>query len=373
MINNKKTPTEKEILQMLRKGEIEFPPLSFRVLEQLPSENNIQGDFDAFIEATWEKDSVKFAVQCKSVTTPKAFNFTLYWLKVASLQKGIKPLLIVPFLNESQLKELEREKFNGIDLCGNGCISVPGTFSVFRSGQENRFTSSASIKNIYRKNSSMVGRSFLARPSYSTVQEVYREVNQRNLLVQKSEQTPMSLSTVSKVLNSLEEDLIIDREDKIRLLQPEKLLEKLSVNYSQPVIKKQTRLKISTENETMENFLSKKLKKTKIPIVVTGISSVTQFAMMQPGEIFSVYCRDLEKFAALFPNSKTDRFPNLEILETDDETVYFDTRGGDSLPWASPVQTYLELMTGDKRDMETAAQVKSFIEEETKREPPWIQ
>ena len=56
-----------------------------------------------------------------------------------------------------------------------------------------------------------------------------------------------------------------------------------------------------------------------------------------------------------------DRFPNLEILETDDETVYFDARKDRNFWWASPVQVYLELMSGDKRDRETAEQVKSFI------------
>jgi hypothetical protein len=29
--------------------------------------------------------------------------------------------------------------------------------------------------------------------------------------------------------------------------------------------------------------------------------------------------------------------------------------------WASPIQVYLELMTGDKRDRETAGQVKEVI------------
>jgi hypothetical protein len=59
--------------------------------------------------------------------------------------------------------------------------------------------------------------------------------------------------------------------------------------------------------------------------------------------------------------SQTDRFPNLELLETEDETVYFDARQKGDVWWASPVQVYLELMAGDKRDQETAEQVKSCI------------
>jgi predicted oxidoreductase len=61
------------------------------------------------------------------------------------------------------------------------------------------------------------------------------------------------------------------------------------------------------------------------------------------------------------PGSRTDRFPNLEIIEADDETAYFDALEDDKFLWASSVQVYLELMAGDKRDRETAEQVRSFI------------
>jgi len=44
-----------------------------------------------------------------------------------------------------------------------------------------------------------------------------------------------------------------------------------------------------------------------------------------------------------------------------DETVYFDARQEEDFRWASPVQVYLELMAGDKRDRDTAEQVKSFL------------
>jgi hypothetical protein len=42
------------------------------------------------------------------------------------------------------------------------------------------------------------------------------------------------------------------------------------------------------------------------------------------------------------------------IPGTEDETVYFDARQEKDFWWASPVQVYLELMAGDKRDQETA-------------------
>ena len=46
------------------------------------------------------------------------------------------------------------------------------------------------------------------------------------------------------------------------------------------------------------------------------------------------------------------------FTETKDNTVYFDRRPG---LVASPVQTYLELVTGDKRSQETAEQLRRPI------------
>jgi len=82
---------------------------------------------------------------------------------------------------------------------------------------------------------------------------------------------------------------------------------------------------------------------------------------MQRGDLLSVYCPRLEMLLGRLSGSQSDRFPNLELVETEDETVYFDGRQEGNFWWASPVQVYLELMAGDKRDQETAEQVKSYI------------
>jgi hypothetical protein len=270
-------------------------------------------------------------------------------------------MLIMPFLSERQLKELERVEINGIDLCGNGVVVSPGVFSVFRSGGKNRFPSSAAIKNIYRKNSSMVGRGFFVYPDFKTVQEIRATINQRNLLVNGWNKKPMSLSTVSKVLKTMVEDLIVTRAETIRLLQPDKLLEKLSENYSPPAVKERIRLKIPENNKSILKMLSKQSQQLKLPLIASGTSSVTRYTVMQRGDLLTVYCPKMEMLLNRLPGSQSDRFPNLELLETDDETVYFDARQEDGFWWASPLQVYMELMAGDKRDQETAEQLKDLI------------
>ncbi len=353
-------PTEKEIIETMKLGKLTLPPLSFRFLELQP-EIYQNRRFDALIEASWQNRRATFVVECKSISTPKAFQDGLNRLKMTPFPKKFLPMLLMPFLAEKHLLELEREGMSGMDLCGNGVVIIPGSLAVFRSGGMNRFPSSASIKNIYRLNSSMVARAFLSNPEYRTVQELCAEVNRRNLLVDQWDKPPMNLSTVSKALKSLEEDLVVGRKGSILLLQPAKLLEKLRENYSPPKITNRMRMKIPKENGTIPELLNRQARESGRPFVATGASTVGQYAVMQRGEMVSVYCPLLEGLQDQLHGNLSDRFPNLELIETQDETVFFDARTEQDFSWASPVQVYLELMAGDKRDRETAEQVKSFL------------
>jgi hypothetical protein len=95
--------------------------------------------------------------------------------------------------------------------------------------------------------------------------------------------------------------------------------------------------------------------------MASGSSSVTRYTVMQRGDLFSIYCPKVDMLIEQLPGSQSDRFPNLELLEIEDEMVYFDARQEEGFWWASPLQVYLELMAGDKRDQETAEQLKALI------------
>ena len=353
-------PTEKEILDQLTQGTLDPSPLTFRLVQTQPAMGENRR-LDALIEASWNGSSAIFAVESKPISTPKSFQAGLDRLKAATLPDGYFPMLVQPYFSEGQLRELENAGLSGIDLSGNAVVVVPGKFAIYRTGGKNRFPSSAPIKNIYRMNSSMVGRAFLSRSNYESVGEVQAEVNRRNILVSRNDRKPMSLSTVSKSLKTLEDDLIVERGALIRLVQADTLLDKLSMNYIAPKIRETVRLKIPVKNGALPEFLARQARETGVQLVATGLSSVTRYAVMQRGEMISLYCPRLEKLFERLPGSSLDRFPNVEIIETEDEAVYFDALGEDGFMWASPVQTYLELMAGDKRDRETALQVRSYI------------
>jgi hypothetical protein len=365
MEKNKKQMTESAILDELKYGRVSLPPLSFRFVESEPA---VGGRYriDALIEGRWGDTSAIFAAEIKALSTPKAFSEGVALLKAAALPKNRPPLLITPFLPEKQLQELERERVNGVDLCGNGVFNIAGRLTVLRTGGKNRFPSYAPIKNIYRKNSSMVGRVFLACPKFSSVKQTVEEIRKRDIFASTMKQPPMAFGTVSKVLSGLEQDLIIERsENTIGLLQPDTLLEKLSRNYAGLIGSVRISFKISLEGKALIDRLAVLSAKINAPVVATGVSSVSRYAVMQREEKISVYCPLGNELSLLLAPTTSSRFPNLEIIDTKNATAYFDAREENGFFWASPVQTYIELMNGDKRDQETAEQVKAFLLEKT--------
>lgn len=66
-------------------------------------------------------------------------------------------------------------------------------------------------------------------------------------------------------------------------------------------------------------------------------------------------------FLREFDFEETSRFPNVEFLETDDPTVYFDRRETRSISFISPLQAYLELSKGGKREQEAAEPLRANI------------
>lgn len=95
--------------------------------------------------------------------------------------------------------------------------------------------------------------------------------------------------------------------------------------------------------------------------VLTGLSSVERYAVMARDEVIAVYCTKLDELRTAVGGKENARFPNVELIEVEDEPVYFDPREDKGLRWASPVQCYLELTAGDKRDQETAGQVRAHL------------
>lgn len=354
-------PMAFEIEAQLRRDEIQLPPVKL-AWEKAPigAKNK---EIDGVIQIAWQKKAFGFVAVCKRLSNPKALQEAIAQVQRSAGKRDLRPLLIVPYLSERSIDELETECISGIDLCGNGIVTVPGDLLVRRTGAANRFQTEGVIKNVYRHASSIVARLFLVRPEFNSVQDALDELTRRGGKV--------SLSTVSKVCKVMENDLILERRKTVhsnqrrgtalRLLQPEKLLERLVQNYSAPTITNRLSGKlVGIDAAELPHLLRTWADKIKNQIALTGMSSVDAYAVITREAVQEFHCTDVDAVVRHLGNrfQPSDRFATIRLLETRCAEVYFDYR--DDLI-ASPTQTYLELSAGDKRDKETAKQVKDVI------------
>lgn len=351
--------SERDILKRIATGDFAFSPLEFRLL----GTEFESGDLtcDALIQASWEGFETNFATEIRRYSSERLILEAVRQATYVAKQLDALPLVIAPWLSPDQIGRLERERTSGIDLSGNGIVIVPGRILIVRTGNPNLFPDSRLVKNVYEGSSSLVARALLLKPTFSSVNEVLEEIRSRS--------GPITQSTVSKALKQLEEDVVVRRENGvIRLVQAEKLLDKLATNFKPPRVLEQIVGKVVGVPSNARGLLSSFSKKIRSHLIVTGASSVEKYATMGREPIVDFYCNtDVPSIRGA--NAEIDfdsRFPNFRVWRTEDVTPFFDPQTENGVRWASPLQCYLELMSGDKRDKETAEHVSRLILSEQK-------
>lgn len=360
-MKTRNTPTRAGMLALLREGRLTFLPLfagSGRRTGKAGEKSANRGK-EGTLRLSWGEKSFTFAVECRALSSPKVVSEAAASALKKSKPPRLNPLVLVPYLSPERLAMLEEQGVSGLDLCGNGVVIVPGEVLVYRTGAPNSFPSEGTIKNVYRRNSSVVARVFLLRPEFKSVNALWEEIGKRGGRV--------TLPTVSKVTAVLEDDLLIDRGSKsgsrtrsLRLLQPEKLIDLLAENYRRPEVTREFTGKTTLSPKELAKALASWAEESGGRVVRTGASSVSAYAVMAREDVQAFYGTDIEGLLRRLGDrvKRTDRFPNLTLLETPDDFVYFDGRPN---LVASPVQTYMELAAGDKRDRETAEEVRRVL------------
>jgi hypothetical protein len=337
--------SETAMLEQFRAG-YEFPPLLVRL-----SELDKDARLDALLDVASEGKTYQFDAEFKSRSSPRAFEDAVSQIMQMPRQPGRLPMVVLPYLREAQLNELQERRVSGLDLSGNGVVIVPGKLLVYRTGRPNRFPDSAPTKYAYRGATSLVSRAFLCRTEFKSLGDIEQEVRARGGSV--------VLSTISKALKRLESDLIVDRTaDLIRLRQPDKLLEKLAESYSPPKVSRTVTLSAKTLLSELFRIAS-----PQTPLVLSGRSSTTAYAVMGRSEPPLLYTPSIDSVLRNWGQNveQTSRFVDLELSQTDEPTVYFDARKEKEVAYSSPVQVFLECFAGDKRERETSLEVKKLI------------
>ncbi len=353
----KRPITEKEMHGLLQSGQVGFPPLVFTEVQMNPSSKREDAYADAIVKVSFEGMDLSFLTELQVASTPKLVLAGAVKISRAATVLKMQPLLIIPYLSEDNTKLLQDLKVNCIDLCGNGFIHIAGRLCIARSGKPNRFREAQGNRNVFRGNSSVAARAFLLKSEFASLNDLHAFILAHN--------SSITLSTVSKVVTSLEQDIVISKVAKrLRLLQPDKLLELLSNHYRAPKAVGYWRGKVGEDPSKFWQKLSEASDTGIAAICHTGRSSTEHYATAAEGNIQSFYIDVApEKILAScnVSGEETNRFPDLELIQVDETWPFFDMRPTKHGFIASPIEVYLELSNGDKRQQQTAKQLERFI------------
>ena len=342
--------------KMLQRGELHVPPLEVRVIAGCRGRADVQPD--ATIDVTWRGKSCRYVVELKRDAKPQTLKLAVDQVKQYAQQTGSgRPMVVAPYLTGEKLDQLLAAGVSALDFCGNAAVEAPGLFLFYKTGNPNRFADSSPIRSAYRGDGSLVARVILLQREFGAISDILTAIRRRG--------GSLAMGTVSKVLQRLESDLVIDRPSRrsVRLIQPEKLLDQLLGSYQPPKIESVWTGKVALSNADLLSQLERLGKEASL--VRTGESSAIQYATYAGEPIVACYSRaapDVLLKQLGVETKETRGFANLQLIQTDDQRVYFDRRPQLA---ASPIQAWLEMAGGDKRQKEVAEQIKAMLLDNT--------
>lgn len=344
--------TEATFLEAL--AACDFGPLDIEVEER---EFRLDGSsahrrVDALLTLQWGYRREAFAVEFKTSRAARDLLHAAEQIRAVAADLGRYPLLVTPYLNRSALALLREEGVSGLDLSGNGLVEIPGRWWFYQQGQKNRYPRKRS-REPYSGKSALVGRVLLAERTFATVTAVQNAVHALG--------GSISLGQVSKVLTAMEDDLVVRKtSDAIKLLQPKKLLEALAESYDRPEPLQTLKAKADLGPALYERL---RTRADKAGARIVGFEPQRYVIAPTSRTQLEVYVepaigRDL---ATAFGLEPARRFENVIVRVVDEPGVYFDPREADGFPWCPPLEVYLQLMQGGKREQEIAEDLRTHL------------
>jgi hypothetical protein len=338
-------------------GTVLLPPLVVRSCTVLNGPKE-KADVRVELALPGEAEGFRFVVELKARATPQTIQLAIAQAKSAT-KAGEWPMIQVPYLSPERLEELEREGVSGVDLCENGVVLVPGRLCVMRSGAPNRYRDSRPLNNPYRGRSAMVARMLLQRPKWDSLSELAAAIQMAGVA--------LSLPQASKAVQAMEEDLIVSKSaGVIALNEPLRLLDKLGSEWRKPWVRARQALRLPKGMDWTGVLSSNLLLKW----AVTGDSSVTRYAMFSQGGPCRIAVSSLPLALTLLGGTpeSVPNFADVELVETDEAGFFFGNETDETgIRWASRLQTWLELQSGDARQQDAAKDLRVQILKEVRR------
>lgn len=354
--------TEREILQALKNNEPFKGLPNVRVASVVEQPEATQGRLDAKFDLQFGETTVEVYAEIKNTCTPKQVEQIAPWLsQMKAMQKGSAFALVSPAISpKSQRLCLERN-VDFIDLAGNVFINVPGKLLLQRVGMQPRQEASPSFyRNPFSGKSSRVLRVLLQKPKAWTLSETTEELA---LESRRSQCTGLSFevsfSLASRVLRSLEEELLVMRRNATILVpEPRRLLTRWAQEYKDRY-RWYLRRSFTVPNpfgpglKAVRQGLDRLLKPHCYAFTGAAAASVTApFVDVDPIDLFISDEAGAENLRVSI--SGTSVGPDLRPIYAYDAGVFMYSSLREGIPVVSDIQAYLDLFARGGRDLKQA-------------------
>lgn len=352
--------TEAEMLQKLEARLDKFGPLRIARIER---GTTLERKFrvDALVEFSIPNGpSFEAVAELSPVSSPKIILDKARILRNVSYEcpdRKVIPLIVASYIGGKQAELLLKEGVSWIDLSGNMLIRVPPNIYIERSGKPNRYPDSAPIKKIFQGTSSLVSRALLLKPGgFSSLYEIVKFINDRN--------GNITLATVSKVLKSLAEDLLITKERSlISVKRPDELLEKLAEGYSDYKRRRrdrQSRYEVEDIGELCRMFYE-----DQVDYAYCGFYAAKIKGLAITDQI-SMFIKSSEQARKAFRLNtsninRDEEFGQLCLIETKNPCVWFNLQKDPLENVVDDLELYLEMMIDTPRGPKIASILKDRI------------
>lgn len=309
-------------------------------------ENETLSDFRIYLERSGEK-KLTFIAEAKKYSDVPQLASAIDQLSQHMEKENSDnfPLVIVPYMGEVGAEFCESNDVSWMDLSGNAHIDA-GSIYIHVEGKPNRFKNPGRPSNVFAPKSSRVSR--------------YLLVNSDEFSRQKTiaEETDLSRSYVSQIVGRLEEeDLILKKDSRIAVKDPEVMLEAWREKYdfgSHEVIKGTVPSK--SGQETLRK-VSTAFEKTSITYAATGLGAAWLYTEYANFRLCSFYLKKepspelLERISF----TQTSEGHNLWLIVPKDKGVMYGNEEIKGISSVHPIQLYLDLMRGHPERAEDAA------------------
>jgi hypothetical protein len=355
---------ENEIIERINKGEPFIGLSDIRLLgnvEVKPKglDQSVRPDLAMSVE--FNGVPITIYGEIKAQVTPMILKEIGPWLaRLNSNNSNIWYVLICPFLSPESQKYCQENRVDFIDLCGNILIRIPGKVLIQRLNQPNLFKTPQLLRDPFGGSSSRVVRVLLNSPNREwSMTGIKEELGKESERQKWNDVFQLSISSVSKTIKSLEEELLIRRDGmKILIPDPRQLLFRWAEKY-QARYQWMQRSFWAGKNpfgfDIKSSFSGLSAMFPDLSAVVTSSSAaniIAPFVNVDRIDVFII--PDLGSPDLRQLNNEQGIGPDFLFMPPYDTGVFMYAREIDSVRIASDIQIYLDCYARGGRDAKQA-------------------